>query len=79
MAAFEYDITLHSSQQLSQVVYFCNEKGQCDISGIPESQTKAFVEILNDRGSQGWEAVQVISGKDGLMVIWKRALQDEAS
>ena len=74
MAAFEYDITLHSSEELSRVVYFCNEKGQCDISGIPAKQIKVFARILNEKGSRGWEAVQVISGKDGIMVIWKRAV-----
>ncbi len=74
MAAFEYDITLHSSEELSQVVYFCNEKGQCDISGIPDKQIKVFTKILNEKGSQGWEAVQIVSGKDGIMVIWKRAV-----
>ena len=74
MTAFEYDITLHSSEDLSRMVYFCNAQGQCDLGGIPASQIKAFAGILNEKGKQGWEAVQVISGKDGLMVIWKRAL-----
>ena len=74
MAAFEYDITTHSSEKLRQVVYLCNAQGTCDLGGIEQQQIEAFRSLLNERGAAGWEAVQVIGGRDGIAVIWKRAI-----
>ena len=39
-------------------------------------QTKILEDIMNGRGKQGWELVQISFGKDGLMAFWKRRLKN---
>jgi len=39
-------------------------------------QTTTLVKILNERGEQGWELVQVSFGKDGVMAFWKRKVKE---
>ena len=72
MKRFEYEITRHPADRFSQVVYFCTETGECSLDQVPQDQTKVLAEILNERGSKGWELVQTSFGKDGVMTFWKR-------
>jgi hypothetical protein len=30
------------------------------------------VDLLNERGGEGWELIQLLFGKDGVMACWKR-------
>ncbi|MCF8143315.1 MAG: hypothetical protein K9N21_05285 [Deltaproteobacteria bacterium] len=39
---------------------------------LPSEQMKAFEDLLNQRGSGGWELVQSIFGSDGVITIWKK-------
>jgi hypothetical protein len=72
MKHFEYEITKHSAEEFNRIVYFCNEKAECTLDQIPEIQTQKLTDLLNQRGAEGWEATQVLFGKDGIVVIWKR-------
>lgn len=72
MKPFEYEITRHSADQFRELVYFCSEQGSCNMQSVPVDQTQVLRDLLNERGRQGWELVQMLIGKDGLMVIWKR-------
>jgi len=36
-----------------------------------------LTDILNNRGSEGWELVQIAFGKDGMMAFWKRRIKDK--
>jgi hypothetical protein len=74
MARFEYEITKHSADEFSQLVYFCTDEGECSIRNLPTDQLNVFSEIINKRGSQGWELVQVFFGKDGVVIFWKRGV-----
>ncbi|MCX5862953.1 MAG: hypothetical protein WCG29_11965 [Desulfomonile sp.] len=74
MERFEYDITSHSAETFNRVVYFCSEKGDCGIKGIPNHEPQILVDILNERGRHGWELVQIMFGKDGLLACWKHKL-----
>jgi len=31
--------------------------------------------ILNERGAQGWELIQLFLGGDGVVAFWKRAIE----
>jgi hypothetical protein len=74
MKKFEYKITKHPAQAFTQLVYFCTEEGQCNVEQLPFDQLKAVENLLNERGSEGWEMVQVLFGKDGVVVFWKRTI-----
>ena len=74
MKSFEYKITKHHAQEFTQLAYFCTEEGQCKYEQVPIDQLKAMENLLNEMGSHGWELVQVLFGKDGVVVFWKRAV-----
>ena len=75
MKRFEYEITKHPADTFNQVVYFCSETGECSINEVPGDQTEILADTLNERGSQGWELVQISFGKDGVMAFWKRKVK----
>ena len=72
MRNFEYEITKHPAQAFEKVMYFCTETGDCTLDEVPGDQTEVLSKILNERGEQGWELVQIAFGKEGLMAFWKR-------
>jgi hypothetical protein len=74
MIRFEYEITKHSAEEFAQLVYFCTDEGECSIRDVPKDQIGIFSEIINKKGSQGWELVQVFFGKDGVVIFWKRGV-----
>jgi hypothetical protein len=75
MKQFEYEITTHLAETFTHVTYFCNEEGDCAIHQVPEEQVRLLTGILNDRGRQGWELMQLAFGKGGLMAFWKRGIK----
>ena len=72
MKGFEYDITKHAASDFNQLVYFCTDQGECGLDALPQDQFKALQSTLNERGSQGWELVQISFGRDGIVAFWKR-------
>jgi len=74
MDRFEYEITRHSAELFKKLIYFCTEQGDCGIDEIPAQEPQVLVDILNERGLQGWELVQLTFGGDGVMAYWKRKL-----
>jgi hypothetical protein len=77
MKRFEYEITRHPGDEFEKVVYFCSESGECAMNEVPGHETDALVGVLNERGEEGWELVQVSFGKDGLVAFWKRKVKDK--
>jgi hypothetical protein len=77
MKRFEYDITKHSADTFDKVVYFCSETGQCGLNEVSRDQTRILADILNQKGQEGWELVQVAFGQDGLMAFWKRKVKEK--
>ena len=72
MKKHEYTIEKHSLDAFSELVIFCSEKGECSLDHVPHHQVENLTKILNDKGSEGYELVQLLFGKDGMMAIWKR-------
>ena len=74
MPRFEYEITKHSAAEFSQLVYFCTNDGECSIRDLPSDQLSLFGQIMNQRGAEGWELIQILFGKDGVVIFWKKAV-----
>jgi len=77
MKRFEYEITKHSADTFDKVVYFCSETGQCGLDEVSRDQTRILADLLNQKGQEGWELVQVAFGQDGLMAFWKRKVKEK--
>jgi hypothetical protein len=77
MKQFEYQITQHPADAFKQVAFFCTESGDCSLNDVPADQADVLTGILNERGKQGWDLVQVSFGKDGVMAFWKRKAKDK--
>ncbi|HUU41908.1 MAG TPA: DUF4177 domain-containing protein [Desulfatiglandales bacterium] len=74
MKKFEYDITKHPVEDFNHLVYFCSQTGECTLDQVPDYQTDVLKGILNNRGSEGWELVQIFFGRNGLVAFWKRMI-----
>jgi len=71
MKKFEYQITIHPVETFKQVAFFCTQEGECSLEKLPSDQVTVLQTLLNERGQQGWELVDMSFGKDGLLAIWK--------
>lgn len=76
MQRYEYDITTHSADTLRDIVYFCSIAGECDLQRLPGDQVRKLREMLNQRGAEGWELIQITFGKDGILIFWKRVIKE---
>jgi hypothetical protein len=74
MDHFEYEITTHHAEAFMQIVYFCSEEGDCKLEEIPAEEPQMFTDLLNSRGQDGWELVQLNFRKNGVLAFWKRKL-----
>ncbi|MEW6219900.1 MAG: hypothetical protein AB1634_10250 [Thermodesulfobacteriota bacterium] len=72
MPRFEYEITRYPAETLRELLFFCNEEGQCQLEQVPHEQLERLTGLLNERGWQGWELVEIAFGADGLLAFWKR-------
>lgn len=71
---FEYEITTHAVEELTKLVYFCSDQGECALNDLPPDQLGLLVKLLNRRGEEGWELIEMFFGKDGIVAFWKRAI-----
>lgn len=69
---FVYEITTYPAEAFSHLIFFCSDKGQCTIDQVPEAQIRKLEDLLNEKGAQGWELVQLSFGNDGAMAFWQR-------
>ena len=74
MNQFEYDITTHTAEDFNKLVYFCSEHGECKLDQLQPDQLNILKNILNEKGSQGWELIQLNFGKGGVVAFWKKAI-----
>lgn len=86
MAQWVYAITTHSREELLEVaeelqggpvgraapVIFCDTEGTCFFDDAPNSYVAAITEILNRKGQDGWELVQIAFREQQLICIWRR-------
>ena len=72
MDLFEYEIVTYPAKTFSRLVFYCSEGGECGIDEVPGQDTAVLQDILNKRGEDGWELLQLSFGKDGIVSFWKR-------
>ncbi len=53
----------------------CDEKGYCEISGLPGGLHR-FKGILDQEGESEWELVQCQTYGDKLLCIWKKEVKE---
>jgi hypothetical protein len=71
---FEYEITKHPAEEFSKLIYFCSDQGECALNELPPDQLRGLGKLLNKRGDEGWELIEMFFGKDGIVAFWKRTL-----
>lgn len=74
MKKFEYEITKHPADEFSQLAFFCTDRGECALSELPSDQVGVLGTLLNEKGAQGWELIQLVFGKDGVVAFWKKEI-----
>ena len=74
MKKFEYRITKHPADNFKQVGFFCTDEGDCNLEQLPADQLVVLGGILNEKGIQGWELVQLNFGSDGAIAFWKKEI-----
>ncbi len=74
MVRFEYEISTHGVNAFTKLAYFCSEAGECSVEDVPAEEPQVLVNLMNERGLEGWELIQLGFAKDGVMAFWKRRL-----
>ncbi len=75
MERFEYDMTRHSAESLGDLVFVCTEAGECGPANTGGgTESVALMHVLNQRGEQGWELVQIMTGAQEIAAVWKRRI-----
>ena len=74
MKKFEYRITKHPSSDFEKVGFFCTDQGECNMDQLPSDQLSILEKLLNEKGIQGWELVQINFGSDGIIALWKKEI-----
>ena len=73
MKKFEYEITHFSPEDLGEsAVIACSEDGVCGKKHVPADLLSPLKGLLDTRGAQGWELVNIYFGKGGALAFWKR-------
>lgn len=76
MKRYEYEITKHPSDEFQKLAWFCTAGGECKADQLPSDQTERLKHILNDKGSLGWDLLQLSFGKDGVVAFWKKEINE---
>jgi hypothetical protein len=72
MKSFQYEVVMYPADDFKDLVYFCKPGGECQAEQVPGNQLKLLRDILAERGKAGWELVQTVFGKDGVLIFWKK-------
>ena len=73
--SFEYEVSVYPEESFHELVYFCTATGECTADKAPVEMTRVLGEMLNDRGRDGWELVQITFSSSGVVAFWKREIQ----
>ena len=74
MKYYRYEITRHAGEEFTKMIYACTGEGECTLDHIPVDQVVTLEGILNERGAEGWELLQVIFRSEGLIAFWKKEM-----
>jgi hypothetical protein len=85
-SGWEHDITVQTMAEIDAIrkdlgqkstaagepAVFCDARGVCFFDQEPDQNTAVLKSILDARGADGWELVQLDYGRDRLICIWRR-------
>lgn len=83
MKRWEHAITTHSADDIlgemaaphpegEPPILFCDGEGKCFFDSSPSPYVDAITHVLDTRGSQGWELVQVVLRTRDMICFWRR-------
>jgi hypothetical protein len=78
MPAWIYELSFHPVREILEEaqkeleVIPCDEQGRCLFKDMPTANMEVLTMILNTRGSQGWELVQINFSNQELICVWKK-------
>ena len=88
MTTWEYDITSYSIEQVlamreklglpaeeARPVMFCTDQGACFFDNIPNANIQVILDILNSKGAEGWQLVDVNFRDEEMVCFWRREVQ----
>jgi len=58
-------------------VFYCDPDGQCFFDEMPNPEITALTSILDARGNEGWELIQVVYHKKEMVCFWKRQVNED--
>lgn len=88
MVHWAYDITAHPAEEVLKVreglgyapdpsgprIVYCDTEGECFFDEAPNPYVEAVVHILNEKGKEGWDLVQIAFREGDFICIWRRQL-----
>ncbi len=77
MKQFRYEITKHAGEEFAKLVYSCTGDGKCSLDHIPMDQVGVLEGILNERGVQGWQLLQLVFRNEGVIAFWKKEMDPD--
>lgn len=92
MAYWQYDVTSYWLQDLLDVreaqgydpdpagpaMLYCDQEGRCFFDAMPNSYVQSIIMVLDGRGHEGWELVQVVFRREQMICFWKRRVEGTA-
>ena len=86
MVQWAYDISRHSlgdvlaamqadgftPAESSARVLFCDQEGGCFFDESPDPYQQAIKDMLNKRGRDGWELVQIVFREKEFICFWRK-------
>jgi hypothetical protein len=85
MKRYEHTITVHTMSEIldkarststAPPVVYCDTEGACFFDDAPNPYVEAIVELLDERGGDGWELVQVVPRAQDIICFWRRGAKD---
>jgi hypothetical protein len=82
MQRWRYHVTMHAAEDILALLpqpagdvppaIFCDSEGACYFDAGPNPLTQAVEALLNQRGSEGWELVQLSFRPQQMVGFWKQ-------
>ncbi len=88
MGGWKYDITTHTAAEVLRIreelghppdpqgpdIIYCDTEGVCFFDEAPNPYVDAIVHILNEKGREGWQLVQMVFRQADFIAVWRREL-----
>lgn len=87
MEHWEHAITVHTTSEIlakrkelglqdEERVLYCGPEGVCFFDQAPNPYLEAIVQVLDERGREGWMLVQTILRAQDMICFWRRPREE---